>query len=359
MTNKQIAPNLILRTRSNGNSFYSARFKKNGKLIERSLGSADLLTLKQAKLALAQLMLEFDVETKKTALTFKEATERALKDIANVKQWRNAKSEHQWRQTLTDYALPYLGRKDVAEITRDDILDVLMRIWNDKPETANRLRGRIESVMAWCIRRGFRKDSNPATWRGNLEFDLPRRSKVSAVKHHEAMTFDEVKKAVAYCLNHPSPVSAAILFGIATASRVGEFRFARKEEIVKDVWMVPPERRKDSKPYPHRVPLSELAKKAVKMAKGKDHLFVSDFGVIAADSPRLKLVAIVGRPVTMHGCRSVFRDWCAENGIDRVLAEKSLMHATGNEVEQAYQRSDLLEQRREVMQKWAEFLLEK
>lgn len=355
----------MLFTRDNGKSFYVAKFKKNGRSIERSLGCTDDVSLKTAKLQLARLMLDFENEDqkekappkKKDGLSFKEATDLAIKDLALVKQWKNERSEHQWRQTLTDYALPLIGNLDVATITREDVLLVLKPIWFEKAETASRLRMRIEAIINWAIRHDYRNDSNPATWRGNLEFDLPARAKVQKVEHHTAMTLEQIKTAVSYCLTHPSPVSAAILFGIATATRVSEFRLAKRSEINGDVWNVPPERRKDTKPYPHRVPLSKLAKKALEMAKGDDFIFVSKYGVIAADSPRLKLIDIIKSPVTMHGCRSTFRDWCAENNIDRVLAEKSLMHVTGTEVEQAYQRSDLLEQRRPVMQAWADFLM--
>ena len=363
MPKKQIAPNLLLFTRQNGKSFYIAKFKKNGRAIERSLGSTEDISLRNAKLELARLMLDFNdeaedlVQNKKDGLSFREAAEQAIKDIALVKQWKTDRSEHQWRQTLNDYAFPVIGDLDVATITRKDVLAVLSPLWFEKAETASRLRMRIEAIINWSIHHNFRTDSNPAVWRGNLEFDLPSRNKVKRTEHHSAMTLDEIKQAVSYCLSHPSPVSAAILFGIATATRVSEFRWARHSEIEGDVWFIPPERRKDTKTYPHRVPLSTLAKMALDMAKGEDFIFVSKFGVIAADSPRLKLIDIIKRPVTMHGCRSTFRDWCAEGGIDRVLAEKSLMHATGNEVEQAYQRADLLEQRRPVMQQWADYLL--
>ena len=205
-------------------------------------------------------------------------------------------------------------------------------IWETKNETASRVRMRLEAVINWAIRHKYRKLANPATWRGNLEFDLPPVAKVKHVKHHSSMTFEEAKQVVSYLLDHPSVVSAAILFGLATAARVNEFRFAKWEEIDGDTWYVPPERRKDSKTYPHRVPLNQLAKTALSMVDGKKHsefIFVNGRGnVIALDSPRLKLIDILKKRVTMHGCRSTFSDWCAENGKDPVLREKSLIIAT-------------------------------
>lgn len=360
MTKKRVGDCLYLADRGKY-SYYYLVVRRNGRLIERSIGNAKFLSLREAKSRASRLLVEIDGEgtdlTDKK-LTVQEACEKALVDIARVKKWRNEKSLAQWKSSLESYVYPVIGSVPVDVVDRDDVLSVLLPIWEIKNETASRVRMRLEAVINWAIRHKFRNDANPATWRGNLEFDLPPVAKVKKVSHHTSMSFEEARKVVAYCLSHPSPVSAAILFGIATASRVNEFRLAKRQEIIGDVWHVPPERRKDGKDYPHRVPLSSLATLALEMVKSCEHdLFVNREGrVISADSPRLKLVAILNKRVTMHGCRSTFRDWCAENGVDRVLAEKSLMHATGNEVEQAYQRSDLLEQRRPVMQAWSDAL---
>ncbi|MBO7183471.1 MAG: hypothetical protein J6V49_05000 [Bacteroidales bacterium] len=360
MAKECIAPNLYLLTKANSNRYYIARFKRNGKQIERSLGNADTISLREAKLNLARVMVGFEETDKRPetkSLCFADALPMALNDIAVIKQWRNEKSRLQWEQTLRDYALPLLGPLALSDITRADILAVIKPIWFTKNETASRLRMRLEAILSWAIHHGYRTDANPAVWKANLEFDLPSKGKVQTVEHHEALTLDEARKVVSYCLSHPSPVSAAILFGIATASRVNEFRMATREEIDGDVWLVPPERRKDGRPYPHRVPLSSLAKKALEMAAAEGPLFVANRRVIAADSPRLKLIAILGRKVTMHGCRSTFRDWCAVNGIDHALAEKALSHKWGSNVTQAYLREDMLEQRRGLMEVWAEALM--
>lgn len=361
-TKVRIAPNLYLWTKPNGLKYYIARFKRNGKQIERSLGNADDVTLREVKMALARLTLTVDDEVKKekekAKVTFGEVLPKALADIAFVKQWKDDRSRRQWEQSLNDYALPVLGPLLIDEITREDVLLVLKPIWFTKTETATRVRMRLEAVFNWAIHKGMRSLANPAVWKTGLEFDLPPPAKIQKTGHHEAMTIEETKKAVAYCLAHPSPVSGAILFTIATAARVSEVRFAMADEIDDDVWMMPPERRKDRKPYPHRVPMSSLARQALKMASKKGLLFTASTKPLQIDSCRLKLVDIVGRKVTMHGCRSTFRDWCAENGKDRILAEKALMHTTGSEVEQAYQRSDLLERRRELMEEWAQMLTE-
>ena len=359
MAKKQIEPNLYILTTTKGQKYYLARFNRGGKQIERSLGNVNSISLREARLQLFRVMDSYEEETakKRKVVTFAVAFPQAMDTIAQVKMWKGDGSRRQWEQTIKDYALPIIGDIPIDEINRQHILSVLKPIWFDKTETASRLRMRLEAIIGWAIRNDLRGADNPAVWRGCLEYDLPGRGKVQTVKHHDAMTPEEARIVVKYCLSHPSPVSAAILFGIATAGRVQEFRFARRCEIEGNVWLVPSERRKDKKAFPHRVPLSTLAKKALDMGEGDDYVFTYKGKLICADSPRLKLRAILNKPVTMHGCRSTFRDWCAENGIDRVLAEKSLMHATGNEVEQAYQRADLLEQRRPIIEQWSDYLL--
>ena len=328
MAKECITPNLYLLTKANGSRYSIARFKSNGKQIEHSRDNADTISLREAKRSPARVMVGFDETEKRPgteSLCFADALPMALNDIAEIKQWRNEKSHLQWEQTLRDFALPLLGPLALSDITRADIPAVIKPIWFTKNETASRLRMRLGAILSWAIHHGYRTDANPAVWKANLEFDLPSKGKVQTVEHHEALTLDEARKVVSYCLSHPSPVSAAILFGIATASRVNEFRLATREEIDGDVWLVPPERRKDGHPLLHRVPLSSLAKKALEMAAAEGPLFVANGRIIASDSPRLKLIAILGRKVTMHGCRSTFRDWCAINGIDHALAEKALI----------------------------------
>lgn len=356
MSKIQIAPNLFIIEKASGKKYYVARFSVNGKQIDRGLGNVEKVTLREAKQGLARLILSPIEPTKKTNMTFAEAVPIALKDLAIVKQYKNDRSTHQWEQSLNDYAIPHLGEIDVEAITKDDVLHTLQKIWFEIPETAKRLRSRIEYVLAWSIRRGYRKTPNCATWKHNLEFDLPAKEKVKPVKHHEAPDYDEIRKIVRYCLEHPSPVSGAILLDIATAVRISEVRLAKPEEIQGDTWVCPVDRRKVSVNY--RVPLSTLAMKALVMAQNTEYIFTWTGKPIGLDSPRLKLQKITGRNVTMHGCRSTFKDWCLEHGKDDILSEKSLMHTVGDRSYQAYQRSDLLEQRRVLMQEWADFLLE-
>lgn len=352
-----------------------------GKRKELSIGPVSGITITQARAKAAEYhhLLETGVDPQaakkemlrsmrdagsvdKAAYTFADLLREALPTIEKAKRWRNAKHRAQWQSTLETYALPVLGPKPVEDVTRDDVLAVLGPIWDSKSETASRLRGRLEAVFSYAIATGKRVAANPATWRGNLDLFLPPPSRVQKVEHHEALSLDETR-ALLEDWNPPKSISAsAIVFGILTASRVGEFVKARWDEIDFDarVWSVPPERRKDQKPYPHRVPLSDQAVYILSQIERKGEcVFARSAGShISLETPRVVLQKKVGHG-TMHGFRSTFRDWAAENGIDQVLAEKSLMHATGNEVEQAYQRSDLLEQRRTVMQAWADTIMPK
>lgn len=342
-----------------GNDYYVLRFTRDGRRIERSLGRCDSISRAEARLRAAEIIsAPVEERQKNRGVTFGECWQEALEDIAVLKQWRNPESRNAWRHAFEDLALPHLRDLCVRDITTPDVVALLKQYWFDKPETASRLRMRLEAFFSWAKVRGH-CGGNPAVWRGNIDQYLPARGKVSRVKHHEAPTLEELGDAVAYCLSHPSPVSGAILFTIATVARISEVRLADASEIQKSagVWVMPAERRKDGQDFPHRVPLSSLARKALAMAEKKGLLFTATGQPLALDSPRMKLAAIIGRQVTIHGVRSCFRDWAAQAGVADVLAEKSLSHSWGTEVTAAYLRTDLLEQRRPILEQWAEVLL--
>lgn len=347
-----------------------------GKRKELSIGPVSGITITQARAKAAEYhhLLETGVDPQaakkeklrsmrdagsvdKAAYTFADLLREALPTIEKAKRWRNAKHRAQWQSTLETYALPVLGPKPVEDVTRDDVLAVLGPIWDSKSETASRLRGRLEAVFSYAIATGKRVAANPATWRGNLDLFLPPPSRVQKVEHHEALSLDETR-ALLEDWNPPKSISAsAIVFGILTASRVGEFVPAKWDEIDlrRKVWLCPPERRKDGKSYPHRVPLCRQLVAMLKMLpRNSPYVFAGHGGShISKETPRVVIQKKIGHG-TMHGFRSTFRDWCAENGKDPIVAEKSLMHATGNAVVQAYQRSDLLDARIELMQEWAD-----
>ena len=362
---------LYLQVKGNARSWV-VRMKISGKTFKRGLGSAREITLAQARVkAEAEKTYIRDGtstpnrgrEKEVTAPTFGDIYLKAIEVKQDLARWKNAKHIYQWTATVEQYALPILRDIPVADISRDHILAILRPIWSTKSETAYRLRGRLETILDWCARQNLRPRDNPARWRGNLEFDLPAISKVRKVEHLAAPTLEELRKIAPRLSQNVGGI--ATLFVILTASRVGEAVVATWDEIdfATKTWSVPPERRKDGKPYPHRVPLSRQAIELLKKLPTTEGYIFPGQGLGAKHinrmTPRILLKKSIGRAVTAHGCRSTFSDWCAENGKSEVLREKSLMHATGNEVSQAYQRSDLLEQRRGLMQEWADALLPK
>lgn len=293
-------------------------------------------------------------------ILFKDFWRPVFERIKAVKRWKNAKHADQWVNTITTYALPVLGNLRVSEITRDDILKVLEPIWASKNETAARLRGRLETILGYAVMDGTLK-SNPALWKSNLDFFLASKADVQSVIHHEAVHHADLKGRIKEFDYKRHSGQALIVFTILTACRIGESAPAKWCEIdfEKKVWSIPPARRKDKKKEVHRVPLSDVAVEILEgLPKLSEYVFASKRKAthLSRESPRVMIQRRFNSGATMHGMRSTFRDWCAENGVSDIVAEKCLMHAVGNEVQQAYQRSDLLEQRRVVMQKWADYL---
>lgn len=336
-----------------GIEYYIARGYIDGKRRDKSVGRVDRMTLTQAKLAAVRA---FEAAEEKTSgPTFADVLPAAMADIASVKRWKNGRSETQWRQSINDYALPFLGDKEVAGITTDDVLEVLRPIWLRRTETAKRLRARIEAVIDWCTVKKLRSGANPASWKGNLALLLPSPSQVAKVEHQEAPTMEEMQKLVRYCRLHPSPASALFLFTAATVVRNTEARLMKMDEVNGDVWTVPAQRMKTKQAGDFRVPLSSLALEALKQASPEGYAFCArSSSPLTIDTVRLKMCEILHRKITLHGVRSAFRDWAAREGVDHAVAEKCLSHVWGNQTTQAYFRDDLLEQRRSVLQNWAD-----
>lgn len=370
-----VAPNLNLRVRD-GKRTYVLRYCIGGKRKDKHLGSADDLSLTEAKRLADKLRSELaEGKLPRTARdklaeklkeadapTFEKYALEAIEKIASVRVWKNAKHKAQWFATVRAYAFPVLGKKKLSEIKKTDVLEVLRPIWSTKTETASRVRGRLENIFSYAVTDGL-MEFNPAIWRGNLDRDLPPPSKIQIVEHHEAMPLEVLQEKISCFYPADTRTRQVILFTILTASRVGESVPARWDEIDWEnrIWSVPPERRKDQKPYPHRVPLSDQAMELLNSIERKGEeifcLKADDLG--SRYSLAHLLQRITKTTATMHGFRSTFRDWAAENGVPDTIAEKCLMHVTGNAVVQAYQRSDLLEQRREVMQAWADAVFAK
>jgi integrase len=275
--------------------------------------------------------------------------------------WRNDKHRAQWRSTLAAHAYPIIGRLPVQEVDTELVLKVLKPVWAEKPETASRLRQRIERVLSWAKVRGYRDGENPAQWRGHLDHLLPAKTKVRRVEHHAALPYREIPAFMALLREQTSITACALEFLILTATRTGETLGARWDEIAigERRWTIPAGRMKAGKD--HRVPLSACAVAILKeMAETRQSEFVFPGSNQGRPLSQMSLAMLLRRMgyghVTVHGFRSSFRDWAAEcTSFQREVAEMALAHAVSDAVEAAYRRGDLLAKRRKLMEAWANF----
>jgi integrase len=282
-------------------------------------------------------------------VTFKDCAEAYWK--AHEDSWRNTKHALQWRLTLEQFAYPKIGSMAVKDIDIDDVVRVLDPIWRKIPETASRVRGRIEAVLGFATVRRFRTGDNPARWRGHLATLFPARGKLAKPKHHAALPYEELPTLMTELRNRDAISAQALTFAVLTASRTGEVIGADWSEIdlKKRVWTVPARRMKAG--VAHRVPLSDTAI-AILRGLGTDsgRLFP------LSGAAMLQLLRRLRPTATTHGMRSAFRDWSAERtNYPREVCEQALAHTIGNAVEKAYRRGDLFEKRRRLMQQWANY----
>ena len=305
---------------------------------------------KEAAEALAKAQAE-----KVAGITFKAAAEAHI--AANAEGWRNPKHRTQWPNTLRDYVYPIMGDFPVADIETSHVLAVIEPIWKTKPETANRVRGRIEAVLNSAKARGQRTGENPAAWRGHLQMILPARAKLTR-GHHEAMPYGEVPAFMGKLREAKATAAKALEFAILTAARTGEVLGMTWAEVDLDagVWTVPADRMKAGRP--HRVSLSSLARAILAEMKGAggQYVFKAPKGGALSNMALAMVLRRMGRSETVHGFRSAFRDWGSEQtGYSNEILEMALAHTIGNKAEAAYRRGDLLERRARLMEDWATY----
>jgi len=290
---------------------------------------------------------------KVAGITFKGVAEAYIAN--NEGAWRNEKHRQQWRNTLATYVYPVIGELPVAEVETPHVLSILEAIWQAKPETANRIRGRIEIVLDAAKARGYRTGENPARWRGHLAQILPARKKLSR-GHHKALTYEAMPEFFAMLRSRDGISALALEFAILTATRTSEVIAATWNEIDLDkaIWTIPGQRMKAGQE--HRVPLSPRAIEILETVKplGSAWLFPNDKGQRLSTGAMSMLLRRVGRDATVHGFRSTFRDWAAERTkYAPEVCEMALAHTVANKVEAAYRRGDLFEKRRGLMADWA------
>ncbi len=363
---------LYLTVDPSGAKRWAFLFRQNGRLREMGLGGLNAVPLATARDLAAEcrktVALGGDpIGDRKREHERMRAEERAKKTFGNVAdefiksheaEWSNTKHIAQWRMTIDVYAAA-LKPKAVSEITSDDVLAVLRPIWTEKPQTASRLRGRIEQILDAAKAAKLRTGDNPAEWKGNLKPQLskPRRSN----GHHGAMPYAAVPTFIGRLREQPGLAARALEFAILTAARSGEVLGAKWDEIdiEEAVWTVPASRMKGKRE--HRVPLSDRAMAILgEVGKFKTGEFLFPGRRATAPLSNMALAMILRRTkvegATPHGFRSSFRDWCGDKTtFPREVAEAALAHAIGDKTEAAYRREDALAKRRKLMDAWAAY----
>jgi len=257
--------------------------------------------------------------------------------------WKNDKHRQQWRNSLRDHAHPHIGHLAVADVDTAAVLSVLQPIWTTIPETARRVRGRIEMILSAAKAQGLRSGENPALWRGHLDQILARRKK-SSIKHHPALPYAEMPKFWKSLAADTSDGARMLRWIILTACRFNEARDMDASELAGDLWTIPAVRMKAERP--HLVPLTSRALEQLPFRP------VSDVTLTNCIRRHTNL------PASTHGMRSTFRDWAGDcTNFPREIAEMALAHEVGDDTEAAYRRGTALAKRRELMEQWAAYCI--
>lgn len=357
----------------------------DGKRREIGLGGLDALDMKAArelaaKLRAAQaagidpkeerdrLLLRgehaVDSAQADAPITFKAV---ALEYIASKRHgWRNPKHRQQWENTLDTYVYPIVGDTHPNDIDQNAVLRVLQPFWLTKPETASRVRGRMQSILGYATFKGYRTvPGNPAMWADGLQHALPSRAKVQRVEHHAALPYAKLPELMAHLAEQAGVGALALRFAILTAARTGEVIGARWAEVDIDagVWTVPAARYKTGKE--HRVTLSTAAVELLRdLPRVSEYVFpglepgrpLSNMAMLETLRRMAESGIALADGITVHGFRSTFKDWASEQtAVQWEVSEACLGHAVGDEVARAYGRSDFLDKRRGLMDAWARF----
>jgi integrase len=357
---------LFLRIEPTGSRRWVQRVSIAGRQREIGLGSADLVTLAEAReLAMSNKKLvraggdPFAAKQERIAIpTLNEAIDKVIE--LNAPTWTNAKHAAQFKSTLRNYVTPKLGKRPVSNIQAADILSVLQPIWTTKSETARRVKQRIGTVMKWAIAQGYRADDPTLA----LNQVLPKQNRKP--KHRAFLPYTDVSECLNVIKQSDAMLSTklAIELLVLTATRSGEVRLANWSEIdfQARTWIIPAERMKMKEE--HIVPLSDRALEVLREATvlGDDGLIFPGMrsGRPMSDMTMSKLVKELGYPVDIHGFRTSFRTWVQEQtNTAHEVAERALAHKITDKSEAAYARSDLFEKRRKLMDAWANYLNQK
>lgn len=380
---KEASPGLIgdggglyLQVGKTGGLSWLYRFQLNGSRRAMGLGKHPEVSLAQARERAANARKQVadgidPIEAKEhaqlaakaaqiKALTFQQCAAEYID--AHRSSWKSIKHAQQWENTLSTYAYPFIGDKPVSAVTTEDVLTILKPIWASKNETASRVRNRIELIIAAAKARKRFEGENPAQWKGHLDKLLAKRKQVAQVEHHAALPYSQLPTFWRSLETAEGMAAQALQFTILTACRTSEVLNAQWSEmdLASALWTIPASRMKARRE--HKVPLSDAAVAVLeRLARVQDNPFV--FPGMKEDRPlsNLAMLMLLRRMdlghLTVHGFRSSFRDWAAEEtAFPNMVAEMALAHTVGSAVEAAYRRGDLLEKRRAMMQAWADYV---
>lgn len=362
---------LHLWVKPNLKKYWIFRYSQGGKQQNVSLGPYPKVSIAEARLKAQELRNQIDsginplterqkqksqileLQTKKTI--FRDFAEDCIK--TKRAEWTNQKHGNQWEYTLKEFAYPIIGNKCLDEISTEDVLAILSPIWVSKTETASRLRGRLEWILASATTRKLRTGTNPALWRGHLQTILPAPNKVKKVNHHKALPYRQVPALISTLAGMTTVGALALEFTILNASRTGEVIGGLRSEVHGDIWVIPANRMKAKKE--HRVPLSARSLEILAIARAMDNNSEYLFSINGKPISNMAMSMALRRAnadATVHGFRSSFRDWVSEEtNHPSEVAEMALAHTISNKVEAAYRRRDLLEKRRLLMNEWANY----
>ena len=374
---------LNLQVKLEGGKYWTFRYLYQGTRCDLSLGHYPAIGLKQARARATEARAQINrgerpypswrkptVVSKNARLTDSEKPQQKapvrFKDYAaeciaaKRAEWRNSKHAEQWSSTIDMYANPVIGMKPIDKIDLDDVLKILNPLWLTKTVTATRLRGRLEWILAAATTRKLRTGQNPAAWKGLLETILPKPNKISKEQHHAALPYQQLPILISQ-LHELEGVSAlALEFLILNANRTGEVIGAKGTEVHENgIWVIPGDRMKGGQE--HRIPLGKRSVELMTVAKSlcpNSEFLFSIKGKPLSNMAMSMLLRRIGYPITVHGFRSTFRDWVAEETQHSPeVAEKALAHSIRSKVEAAYRRGDLIEHRKKLMADWESYCM--
>ena len=377
---------LFINVKKSGSKAWAQRIRYNGKQLELGLGKYPEVSLAFARKAAtdnkALTAQGINPKIKKTMPSNTPTFAEVANEVIPIQQesLTNHKHREQWRSTIETYAFPYIATKPINEISVNDIHDLLLPIWKSKKETAKRLRGRIERIFSYAIAKQLMTLPNPATWKGNLSAILPPEPNVPAINHHPALPLEDAQRWWAELKERDGNGALALKMLTLCASRSGEIRGMHWDEIelfdhskaqklgYLGIWTCPSHRMKAKRE--HRVPIIQPMLKILMHSENKSGLvFPSSKNTTISDMTMSALMKRMHqaddqgfldfsnrRPAVPHGIRSTFRSWVARAERSREAAELQLAHKFGGPVESVYYRTDLIDQRAELLTEWYQFL---